>query len=144
MHRQAAPHGRLPSRAAARITLGVLAALDECHTKGVVHGSPHQNNVALRSGVEPALIATPTRDAAEAGQLRYTMLTGHTPESSDRSMQLRIPEGCASDLMSALGIDSGLAEVAVALRALKCEPSSRYQSAGAMRLALNDWLNTPS
>ena len=41
---------------AIRITLGVLATFDECHTRGLVHGSPHQNNVMLQRNLEPVLI----------------------------------------------------------------------------------------
>jgi eukaryotic-like serine/threonine-protein kinase len=147
MYRQAAPFGRLPTNEAVRITLGVLAGLDECHTKGFVHGSPHQNNVMLRRGFEPVLIdfgrvlpvgatdkATPTRDVAEAGQLLYTMLTGHTPSVVGQFEQLRSLEGCALDLMEALNIDSSVA--AVTLRALDRDPTSRFQHAGEMRTAL--------
>lgn len=146
-YRQAAPFGRLPTGEAVRITLGVLAGLDECHTRGFVHGSPHQSNVMLRRGLEPVLIdfgrvlpigatdeATPTRDVAEAGQLLYTMLTGHTPVVDGQPEQLRLLEGCAGDLMDAIGVESGVA--AVALCALNCDSALRYKDAGEMRNAL--------
>ena len=147
MHRQATPFGRPTSREAARITLSVLAALAECHDKGLVHGSPHQNNVMLRGGVEPVLIdfgrvlpigatdkATPTRDVAEARQLLNTLLTGHTPHAPGQSEQLLLLEGCAAGLMAAMGIDGALA--AIAIRALNRDQAARYQDAGAMRREL--------
>lgn len=150
-HRQAAPSGRLLPLEAARIALGVLAALEECHARGVVHGSPHQNNVMLRHGVEPVLIdfgrvlpigatdkATPTRDVAEAGQLLATMLTGYTSNIADQSDRLLFLKSFARDKLAALRIDGELA--GIALRAMEPAPALRYQDAGEMRRALEVWL----
>lgn len=149
------PAGRLPESTAVHIAIGVLTALDECHSKGFVHGSPHQNNVMLRSGVEPVLIgfgravpigasgdASVAGDVAWVGQTLYTMLTGHTPGLADQAADLRVLNGVARDVLLGRMIDANLTRIA--LRAMQVDPALRYRTAVEMRAELQEHFSSKS
>jgi serine/threonine protein kinase len=85
--------------------------------------------------------ATPGSDVYSVGVMLYEMLAGKKPYEADtpigllRALQEDDPEPLAE---ARPGVDPVLA--AIVERALAKEPRRRYQSAGAMREAMEEWL----